>query len=96
MTIAVVKNVPMPKKSVSGVGRTAKYPFAQMEVGDAFFVVDPPKTFSGQVTAAAKVFGRKFSVRSKLSVREVADGEWEIVPPGSTGDHIATGVWRVE
>lgn len=36
--IAIDKDVPLPPKRVDLKPRTAKYPFAQMEVGDSFSV----------------------------------------------------------
>lgn len=43
MKFVIEKNVPMP---YAGNGAPTKYPWADMEIGDSFFVPDVPKTFN--------------------------------------------------
>lgn len=64
--IKIEKGVEIPKMT-RGAGlkpRTSKYPFAEMEVNDSFFVAVEPKKFSGTVYAAAKRTGKKFTIRA--------------------------------
>lgn len=51
--------IPAPARG----SRSSKYPFATMDVGDMFYVVDAPKAFAGQVSAAGRRLGRKFVTR---------------------------------
>jgi hypothetical protein len=59
---AVERNVPMPRRGLAG--RPSLYPFADMRVGDSFFISTPKRR--KQVASAAANFARergwKFSV----------------------------------
>ena len=55
MTILIEKGVALPTRALNG-----KYPFAEMEVGDSFFV---PKKRTIQTKSAATQLGFKFKVR---------------------------------
>ena len=71
MTIQIEKDVPLPPE---GMGRPAKYPFRDMEIGDSFSVPLTGVRQDGQdiaatrlrsrASSAAKEIGRKFAVRT--------------------------------
>ena len=42
----IEKNVPLAKKCS---GRKAKYPWRDLEIGDSFFVPNPPKDHTGSI-----------------------------------------------
>jgi hypothetical protein len=56
-TVKIEKGVPMPGL---GVGRSRKYPWREMEVGDSFVI---QKSAYAQAQLASKRTGFKFSVR---------------------------------
>lgn len=63
MTYQIEKNIQMPASVRAG--RTYKYPFTQMEVGDSFFV--PEKTaarFQSTASSASKRHSMKFRCRN--------------------------------
>lgn len=78
-TYKVHSGVPIPPVTRSG-NRASKYPFATMEIGEMFFVPDPPKTFSSQANAAGRRLGRKFSVRRIEVQGQVGIGCWRVEP----------------
>lgn len=46
-------------------GKTFKYPFHELEVGESFFVENlQSRNLGGSVTYASKVLGRKFTTRT--------------------------------
>jgi hypothetical protein len=57
MTIQIEKGVPMPARN--------KYPFAEMAVGDSFFVAGRSATeICGNISNARKKLGFKFTTRT--------------------------------
>ena len=62
--INIDKNIPMPKIVRNG-GPKAKYPFADMQVGDSFEVTDKTtKKFASTCAAATRRLGSKFTIRT--------------------------------
>jgi hypothetical protein len=59
--ISIEKNIPLP---VAKKGRTAKYPWGQLEIGDSFLVNASTRSMSVQASAAGKRFERSFSCRT--------------------------------
>ena len=58
----IEKGIPAPEKY--GVGRPSRYPFADMEVGDSFFVPDAPANrLACAATWATKRYNRRFITR---------------------------------
>ena len=57
-------------KVESGIPIPAKYPFAEMKVGDSFAV--PPKINRSAVNVSAMRYGRKHGM--KFTVRRTVDG----------------------
>lgn len=66
MSITVDKNVPIPPVQRPGVGRPAKYPFRQMEIGDSFFVERSTRFMARAVFYWEKKCGGKFSARTVI------------------------------
>jgi hypothetical protein len=63
-TIEVDRGIPLPARP-GGAGAVPKYPWRTMDVGDSFLVpAKTPRTFSAQMTNAAKSTGRKFAART--------------------------------
>ena len=60
---AVVKNVPIPDKVMPRNTRESKYPFATMDVGDAFFVPKDKNTLATHASVVGRRLGRKFTTR---------------------------------
>lgn len=61
--IAVESGIPLPNKG--HVGAAPKYPWAEMKVGDSFFVKGTTtRAFSAQVARRARMDGHKYSVRT--------------------------------
>lgn len=59
--IEIEKGVPLPSDER---GRAAKYPWAEMEIGDSFFLKDgSSSSISGAASNAGKRLGFKFSTR---------------------------------
>ena len=75
----VYSGVPLPAAKRGGT-RPSKYAFADLGIGDMFFVPDPPKTFSSQVTAAGRRLGRKFAVREVSVEGQTGVGCWRVQP----------------
>lgn len=64
MTFQIIKNAPdAPIK-----GQRGKYPFGQLEVGDAF---DAPLSDRASISACAPVFGKRHGM--KFATRKVSD-----------------------
>lgn len=90
MTYEIESNVPMP---ASRRGRTPKYPFANMQIGDSFFVAknidEPIDRVRNRMLGACMWAKRKLDGDRKFIVRVSTYGEH---------DHYAEGVriWRVE
>lgn len=55
----IEKNYPLPKMLENG-GRRKLYPFAQMEVGDSFFV---PNTTTSRMSGIGHYYGKKLNRR---------------------------------
>lgn len=62
----IEKNVEIPAQVRKGSGtRKSKYPFAEMEMNDSFFVPErTTKQFAPTAYGAAKKLGRKFTLRN--------------------------------
>ena len=60
--IAIQKGIPVPKRAF---GRTCRYPWHEMEVGDSFlFPVNVSPSFCyGAASRASQTYGKKFVVR---------------------------------
>lgn len=94
MSFPLLKNVEKPKTLRLNATRAPKYPFAQMEVGDAFLI--PNKTKNTMTTYAndqGRALGRKFS--TKLCwMRDDEDDGWVLCEEGHEDAVIGIGVWR--
>lgn len=68
--IEIEKGVPVPTEEGKRAKRS-KYPFAMMEVGDSFEVVNAPKSFLVTVHVNGKRLGYKFTTRKTENGRRV-------------------------
>jgi hypothetical protein len=79
----IVKNVALPKiaRAGGGGGRESKYPIADMEPGDSFFIVatpdmkSPSKSFGSLVAAANKKYNKADDFR-RFTTRSVTGDAW--------------------
>ena len=55
----IEKNIPMPETKKSG--KPSLYPFADMDVGDSFFVAKPKNTMAAAAYANGKKHGKTFN-----------------------------------
>lgn len=75
MKIKVERGVPAPPRTAS---RT-KYPFADMEVGDSFFMSAAfPEHERGRVSAAACAYAKKHGVKFSTKVFDTGVRTWRI------------------
>lgn len=95
MSFSIQKHVPIPTpvRSVSPARR--KYPFAEMDVGDCFFIPNKSKnTISTHTSTMSKQLNCKFTTRM-VYLKQVAD-EWVLAEKGEEGASLGIGVWRTE
>jgi hypothetical protein len=59
----IEKGVPIPARRTERVGRNAKYPLADMLVGDSIVIDKPQPAASGLVTGFGQRHGKKFTAR---------------------------------
>jgi hypothetical protein len=58
----IEKNVPIPEKVYKGgKGRKPKYPWFEMEVGDSFFVPNPPRQKNGHIAPITSVPSKRYA-----------------------------------
>lgn len=57
------KDIPMPTRR-QGMGRPAKYPFAEMEVGDSFFSTETRNRLAAASSHAGSRHEMKFAILS--------------------------------
>lgn len=88
-------SAPLPASSRPGAGRTSTYPFATMEVGQAFFIQSDgkenfAKSRASNISSANKKYlPRKFVTRA-LDAAQAASIFGEAITAGKAG----LGVWR--
>ena len=74
----VRKDIPIPAAVREGCSKPSKYPFADMDVGDMFFVPGAKKSFSSLASAAGKRLSRKFSTRAVTDNGTDGIGCWRV------------------
>jgi hypothetical protein len=61
--IKIESGIPMPEST--GAGRTPKYPWKEMSVGDSFFDGTAAKTtLASAAYKASRIYGMKYSIRA--------------------------------
>lgn len=93
--LQIQRNVPLARaiRKVSPASR--KYPFADMKVGDMFFVPDKTRnTLTTHASTVGKALGRKFVTRLTYMV-ETKTG-WVQAAAGDKGAVLGVGVWRMK
>ena len=89
MTFEIRKGIPKPTATrASGAGRSAKYPFAVMEVGDSFIIADVADVKAKRKAASAinsahkrlpgKVFSQRTDEQGRLGVWRDADKQIQL------------------
>jgi len=77
----ILKNIPTPKTIRTLTPREPRYPFAQMEVGDSFFVPNKTKnTLTTYASEQGRALKRKFL--TKLTYMVNVEGDWELADEG--------------
>jgi hypothetical protein len=71
--IKIDKGIPIPPR-----GKGPKYPFAQMSIGDSFFVAESKNTLSSSSCQHAKRLGGKFSMRATVEDGVTGYRVWRI------------------
>ena len=69
----ILKGVACPPIQRGGGTRTSKYPFAQLEIGDAFDVESTPKAFASTISGQNKKYSKTNPVR-KFTLRTIKAG----------------------
>lgn len=64
-TITVDRGIPIPKPVVTTGGKTPKYPWRTMQIGESFFVKKPSYVFRNYCYNTGVRCGRKFSCRAE-------------------------------
>ena len=68
----IEKNIPIPDRDMSGLGRKTKYPFLDMEVGDSIFDDSADKIGKSKAYPAANTWGKRRGI--KFAARQVDGG----------------------
>jgi hypothetical protein len=90
----IQKNVEVAKVRKPS-GRRKKYPFADLDVGDMFFIPNKTtNTMMSQASHAGKQLGRKFSTR--LIWMANVEGDWIPCTESAKDKVMGVAVWRVE
>ena len=64
MSYEIEKNIPIPAPAQNRKGAKSKYPWKEMEIGDSFFIPNPPKaTKNGYFTNVAGVASRRLKMK---------------------------------
>jgi hypothetical protein len=91
--IPIQSGVQLPKMTRSAPPARRRYPFAEMDVGDMFFVPNRTKnTLATHASTVGKRMGRKFVTRMTYMVEQ--DGVWHSAAPEVNGAVLGIGVWR--
>ncbi len=95
--LPIIKNVAPPKAARTVNEARRKYPFAEMEPGDMFFLADRQKnTLATHASTVGKKLGKKFMTRLVRLVEDPADsGLWREPVNGEKGV-LGIGVWCIE
>lgn len=77
MTYKIVKNKKLPAHA-KGTGRPVKYPFSEMEVGDAFEVTDASgdRATRNVLLSCARAYVKRHAPSSKFATRIVDGRVW--------------------
>ena len=72
MSFEIQSGVPIPSKRTVGRQGGSKYPFAQMDVGDMFWVTHGVKPAT--MRSAVGAYNKRYPEHGKFAVRQTADG----------------------
>ena len=77
MTIKIDDDIKLPPRK-RGLGRPAKYPFAQLQIGQSFFCAGEVNSFSGLQAYHAKRTGFTFTARSATEAGVKGTRIWRV------------------
>ena len=90
----IYRGIPLPKTHRL-TGGVKKYPYADLEIGDMFFVPNKVKnTLSNHASTVGKSLGRKFVTRLTWMTQTIEG--WLPAEKGAEGAIQGIGVWRTE
>ena len=90
----IYRGIPLPKTHRL-TGGVKKYPYADLEIGDMFFVPNKAKnTLSNHASTVGKSLSRKFVTRLTWMTQTIEG--WLPAEKGAEGAIQGIGVWRVE
>lgn len=76
MSVEVIPGIPVPAKGNGRRGKS-KYPFAEMRVGDSFFVAGAkPSSLQSMARRTTRHLGYKFTTRAAEHLGEVGARCW--------------------
>jgi len=94
--LKITKGVPLPPHRAHGGGRTSKYDFAGMEVGDVILVPErPTMSLRPYVSRRGKELGRTFTVRL-VWLKDTPRKGWVVVNKDTPGAVQGVGIWRTK
>jgi hypothetical protein len=90
-------SAPLPPSSRPGAGRTSNYPFATMQVGQAFFIPsDGKENFAKSRASNISQANKKYAPRKFVTRAMDAEQAKAIFGEAITGGKDGLGVWRGE
>ena len=91
----IVSDVVVPKALRAQSTRRRKYPFADLEAGQMFFVPDRKvNNMSAHASTVGKELGRKF--HTQMTYMRLTKKVWRPCDPEAGGAVLGIGVWRVK
>jgi hypothetical protein len=93
-TFAKQKKVPIPRVGRAAAPRPRKYPFADMAIGEMFFIPDVrPRTMYTYASQMGRKLDRRFTTRALYMVKRT-DG-WEEATATTPRAKLGVAIWRV-
>ena len=78
--IKIDKGIPMPKESFGRPRGTCIYPWNEMEIGDSFFLENPPRQKNGQIVPMCSAPNKRYAPK-RFALRK---------------DGTGVRIWRIE
>ena len=91
----IVSDVVVPKALRAQFPRRRKYPFADLEVGQMFFIPGRnTNNMSAHASTVGRELGRKF--HTQMTYMQLARKAWKSCDPEAGGAVLGIGVWRTK
>ena len=91
----IVSDVVVPKALRAQSTRRRKYPFADLEAGQMFFIPDrKTNNMSAHASTVGKELGRKF--HTQMTYMRPVKKAWKSCVPKAEGAVLGIGVWRTQ